>query len=81
MEAIAHTHQLLSACRDAAEYLKVLDVNAVGPLRVTQALLPLLLKKDTRKVINISSTLGSISTNRWAWGEKDWSDGEVYRAL
>ena len=39
----------------------------VGPLRVTQALLPLLLKKDTRKVINISSTLGSISTHRWAF--------------
>ena len=39
----------------------------VGPLRVTQALLPLLLKKDARKVINISSTLGSISTHRWAF--------------
>ncbi len=62
-------HHLLCACRDPAEYLKILDVNVVGPLRVTQALLPLLLKKDTRKVINISSTLGSISTNRWAWGE------------
>eukprot|EP00891_Asterochloris_glomerata_P004408 jgi/Astpho2/4408/Aster-00026 len=49
---------------DPAEYLKILDVNVVGPLRVTQALLPLLLKKNTRKVINISSTLGSISTHR-----------------
>ena len=34
---------------------------------MTQALLPLLLKKNTRKVINISSTLGSISTHRWAF--------------
>ena len=60
-------HQINSGCRDPAEYLKILDVNVVGPLRVTQALLPLLLKKDTRKVINISSTLGSISTHRWAF--------------
>lgn len=60
-------HQLLFACRDPAEYLNVLNVNVVGPLRVTQALLPSLLKKDTRKVINISSTMGSISTHRWAF--------------
>ena len=44
----------------------MLDVNVVGPLRVTQKLLPLLLKRDTRKVVNVSSLLGSISTHRWA---------------
>eukprot|EP00891_Asterochloris_glomerata_P004456 jgi/Astpho2/4456/Aster-00066 len=49
---------------DPAECLKVLDVNVVGPLRVTQKLLPLLLKRDTRKVVNISSLLGSISTHK-----------------
>ena len=42
----------------------MLDVNVVGPLRVTQKLLPLLLKRDTRKVVNISSLLGSISTHK-----------------
>lgn len=52
------------SCRDPAECLKVLDVNVVGPLRVTQKLLPLLLKRDTRKVVNISSLLGSISTHK-----------------
>ena len=44
----------------------MLDVNVVGPLRVTQKLLPLLLKQNTRKVVNISSMLGSISATRWA---------------
>ena len=59
-------HLCLPACRDPAECLKVLDVNVVGPLRVTQKLLPLLLKQNTRKVVNISSMLGSISATRWA---------------
>ena len=40
--------------------LKVYDVNALGPLRVTQAFLPLLKKSKRRLIINISSEAGSI---------------------
>ena len=36
----------------------------MGPFLVTQAFYPLLKKRNTRTVVNISSTLGSISTNR-----------------
>jgi NAD(P)-dependent dehydrogenase (short-subunit alcohol dehydrogenase family) len=37
-----------------------MDVNAFGPLKVTQALLPLLKKGNTKMIINISSEAGSI---------------------
>ncbi len=38
----------------------VVDVDAVGPLRVTKALLPLLRKSSAALVVNISSEAGSI---------------------
>lgn len=41
--------------------LKVFDVNALGPLRVTQAFLTLLQKSDRRLIINISSEAGSVA--------------------
>jgi len=44
--------------------LKVYNVNALGPLRVTQAFLPLLEKSQRRLVVNISSEAGSV-TNCW----------------
>ena len=40
--------------------LDVLNVNTIGPLRVTQALWPLLEKTGNSKVANISSLMGSI---------------------
>jgi NAD(P)-dependent dehydrogenase (short-subunit alcohol dehydrogenase family) len=40
--------------------LDVLNVNTIGPLRVTQALWPLLKKTEHSKVANISSLMGSI---------------------
>jgi NAD(P)-dependent dehydrogenase (short-subunit alcohol dehydrogenase family) len=43
------------------ELLKTLNVNAVGPLRVTQALLPNLRAGAGRRIIHISSLLGSIT--------------------
>ena len=43
----------------------VLDVNSLGPLRVTQALLPNLEKGKGKTVANISSVMGSIESN---WG-------------
>jgi NAD(P)-dependent dehydrogenase (short-subunit alcohol dehydrogenase family) len=48
---------------DPAEFLRVLDVNTVGPLRVTQALLPNLRSGDRKLVMNMSSGLGSIAKN------------------
>ena len=41
--------------------MKTYQTNVVGPLLVTQAFMPLLNKKQTKAVINISSILGSIS--------------------
>jgi NAD(P)-dependent dehydrogenase (short-subunit alcohol dehydrogenase family) len=50
--------------RLSMEYLeRSLRVNAVGPAAVTQALLPNLRAGGRRAVINLSSGLGSISTN------------------
>jgi NAD(P)-dependent dehydrogenase (short-subunit alcohol dehydrogenase family) len=39
--------------------LKVLDTNAIGVIRVTQAALPLLRKSENPVVVNVSSALGS----------------------
>ncbi|KAI8334248.1 4-dihydrotrisporin dehydrogenase [Chlamydoabsidia padenii] len=44
-------------------YLDVFNTNVVGTSNVTQAALPLLRQKQTRKIINISSILGSVSLN------------------
>jgi NAD(P)-dependent dehydrogenase (short-subunit alcohol dehydrogenase family) len=56
---------------DLAEVRSVYEVNAVGPLRVTKALLPLLRKGRSAKVISISSQMGSIENNQgggsWAY--------------
>lgn len=41
----------------------ILDVNVIGPMRVTQALLPNLVAGDQKKIINITSSLGSIENN------------------
>lgn len=43
--------------------LKVYAVNTVGPLRVTQALLPNLRAGEGRLIMNMSSGLGSIANN------------------
>ncbi|SAL99460.1 hypothetical protein [Absidia glauca] len=47
----------------ADQYLDVFKTNVVGTSNVTQAALPLLRQKDTRKIINISSIVGSIKLN------------------
>jgi NAD(P)-dependent dehydrogenase (short-subunit alcohol dehydrogenase family) len=47
---------------------KTMEVNAFGPLRVTQQLLPLLEKGAQKLIINISSEAGSIAdSQREAW--------------
>ncbi len=45
------------------EALRVYSINALGPVRVTRALLPNLLKSGVRKVAHLSSGMGSISDN------------------
>lgn len=45
---------------DADASLEVLNVNTIGPLRVAQALWPLLEKTSHSKVANITSLMGSI---------------------
>ena len=47
--------------RDADEYREIFNTNVVGTSNVTQALLPLLRKSNTRRIINISSDFGSIT--------------------
>lgn len=46
---------------DLDECLEVYDVNAVGPLRVVKAFLPMLSKDGNSLIVNISSESGSIS--------------------
>ena len=50
--------------RTGKEYLKVLQVNVVGPFLVTLHFLPLLRKKQTRAVVHTSSICGSIAGAR-----------------
>jgi len=45
------------------DYAWVYDVNVIGPLRVTQALLPNLRAGDRKLIMNMSSGLGSIASN------------------
>jgi NAD(P)-dependent dehydrogenase (short-subunit alcohol dehydrogenase family) len=46
-----------------AEVLRSFEVNSVGPMRVVQALLPMLEKSNSPRVINMSSRMGSIEDN------------------
>ena len=55
-----------TVCRTAAWYEKVMRVNVIGTYLVTRTFLPLLLKRETRAVVQISSGLGSIANNRLA---------------
>lgn len=50
---------------DMDELHRVFDVNAVGPLRVTRAFLPLLRRgREPRRLIHMTSLMGSIDDNR-----------------
>jgi NAD(P)-dependent dehydrogenase (short-subunit alcohol dehydrogenase family) len=48
---------------DPAKVLETLNTNAVGAIRVTQALLPLLRRSKAACVANITSQMGSIADN------------------
>lgn len=49
------------AAADAAR--RIMDTNFLGALRVTQAMLPLLLRSPAARIVNLSSSLGSLSVN------------------
>jgi len=46
---------------DSADILRVFNVNAAGTLRVVRALLPRLRAGKTKKIVNLTSQLGSIA--------------------
>lgn len=48
---------------DFADLHTVFDVNAAGPLRVTRALLPLVLKSARKAIVHMTSKMGSIDDN------------------
>jgi NAD(P)-dependent dehydrogenase (short-subunit alcohol dehydrogenase family) len=48
---------------DVGDFERSLQVNTIGPIRVTQALLPNLRAGKGRKIVGITSTLGSIANN------------------
>lgn len=45
----------------AAQVLEVVDTNVVGVLRVTNAVLPLLRRGTSPRIVNVSSTVGSLT--------------------
>lgn len=49
-------------------YINDFTTNVVGTSNVIQALVPLLRKRDTRRIINISSILGSIENTTEGYG-------------
>jgi len=49
---------------DLADLHAVMDVNALGPLRVTKALLPLVLAGRRKAIVHMTSRMGSIDDNR-----------------
>jgi NAD(P)-dependent dehydrogenase (short-subunit alcohol dehydrogenase family) len=53
---------------DFNNIIQLLNVNALGPLRVTQAILPLLMNGEDKLLVNISSEAGQINqTWREGW--------------
>ena len=45
----------------AAQVLQVVDTNVVGVIRVTNAMLPLLRRSASPRIVNVSSTVGSLT--------------------
>ena len=48
---------------DLADAMATFDVNALGPIRVTRALLPLLRQSRSARVVHVTSGMGSIGDN------------------
>jgi NAD(P)-dependent dehydrogenase (short-subunit alcohol dehydrogenase family) len=60
---------------DIGAVRRVMDTNFFGTLMVTQAMLPLLHKSASGRVVNVSSGLGSLTLN----GDPDWEFAHVKR--
>ena len=52
---------------DFDEIMRVINVNAIGTLRITNALFSLVLNSSKKTIVNISSEAGSIA-DCWRWG-------------
>ncbi len=67
------------------DYERVMQVNAIGPVRVTQALLPNLRAGKGKQIVSISSSLGSITDNTragfWAYRESKTALNMFMRSL
>jgi len=53
-----------------SHWLQTLDVNALGPLRVTREFLPLLAKGRRKMIVNVSSEAGSIAD---CWRDREYA--------
>jgi len=58
---------------NADEYLYTLNVNGVGALRVVHRFISLLRKGSTHKIVNISSQLGSLTSQRPNFGSSGYN--------
>jgi NAD(P)-dependent dehydrogenase (short-subunit alcohol dehydrogenase family) len=58
---------------DPAAVQRVMETNFLGAVRVTRAMLPLLLKATAARIVNVSSGLGSLTLN----GDRDWTHASV----
>lgn len=47
------------------DFSRELETNLIGPWRVTQHFLPLLTKSESGRIVNISSSMGSINDSIW----------------
>jgi NAD(P)-dependent dehydrogenase (short-subunit alcohol dehydrogenase family) len=56
-------HGLPTLETDPAEFAAILETNAVGPVRVALAFLPLLEQAENPRIVNVSSSLGSAAGN------------------
>jgi NAD(P)-dependent dehydrogenase (short-subunit alcohol dehydrogenase family) len=54
---------------DPATVLRVVDTNVAGVIRVTNAMLPLLRRSDRPRIVNMSSTVGSLARQSAAAGD------------
>lgn len=61
MSSVISYLYLAVVCRTGSDYIHVLTTNVVGPYLTTKFLLPLLMKKKTRVVVNSSSLYDSMN--------------------
>ncbi|MFL5348057.1 MAG: SDR family oxidoreductase [Hyalangium sp.] len=48
---------------DFEDMAHVMETNAIGPMRMASALLPLVLKGNTRKIVHLTTRMGSLTEN------------------